>query len=255
MSLDATHISEDNIHKYVDECLSPEEANAFKQLMEEDTELANKVAAYQLQKSLLHELYDPVLDEEVPASISAKPPSRQSQKFLLNMAASILLISTGVILGWSLRDNTIEKHSVIVKLVQPAAAAHVVYVPEVKHPVEVAADQEQHLVKWLSKRLGNTIKAPSLTDYGYHLVGGRLLPAKRGAAAQFMYEDEMGERLTLYVQSIETVEKNSAFRFFEDDKTKSFYWIDGDLGYVLSGTISKPRLLNTAHSVYQQLSF
>ena len=35
-----------------------------------------------------------------------------------------------------------------------AVLAHVVYSPEVRHPVEVRAAQQEHLVQWLSKRLG-----------------------------------------------------------------------------------------------------
>lgn len=41
-----------------------------------------------------------------------------------------------------------------------AAVAYAVYSPEKRHPVEVGADQEQHLVNWLSKRLGAILKAP-----------------------------------------------------------------------------------------------
>ena len=60
-----------------------------------------------------------------------------------------------------------------------AAIAHVVYSPEVRHPVEVAANEEAHLVRWLSKRLGIQLKVPHLGALGYSLVGGRLLPFGR----------------------------------------------------------------------------
>ena len=55
------------------------------------------------------------------------------------------------------------------------------------HPVEVGADDEQHLVNWLSKRLGVKVRAPKLDDAGMSLVGGRLLPGENGPVAQFMY--------------------------------------------------------------------
>ena len=80
------------------------------------------------------------------------------------------------------------------------AVAHAVYTPEVRHPVEVHADQEAHLTAWLSKRLGAPLKPPALADAGYQLVGGRLLPGATGSVAQFMYEDASHQRLTLYVQ-------------------------------------------------------
>jgi anti-sigma factor RsiW len=36
------------------------------------------------------------------------------------------------------------------RFVRQAAVAYAVYQPEQRHPVEVAADQQEHLVQWLS---------------------------------------------------------------------------------------------------------
>ena len=72
---------------------------------------------------------------------------------------------------------------------QQAAVAHAVFQPEVRHPVEVTAAQQEHLVQWLSKRLGRPLKVPVLAAQGYELVGGRLLPGDDGARAQFMYQN------------------------------------------------------------------
>ena len=104
----------------------------------------------------------------------------------------------------------------IATFAQQAASAHVVYTPEVLHPVEVGADQEAHLVKWLSKRLGADIKAPSLVSVGYQLLGGRLLPGDSGPAAQFMYNNESGKRLTLYVRTKAKDNEATEFRFEQE---------------------------------------
>ena len=57
-----------------------------------------------------------------------------------------------------------------------AIGAHSVYVPEVRHPVEVRAAEEAHLVRWLAKRVGADLRAPALGGAGWKLMGGRLLP-------------------------------------------------------------------------------
>ena len=57
-----------------------------------------------------------------------------------------------------------------------AIAAHTIYAAEKLHVVEVGADQKDHLVGWLSKRIGMTLVAPDLAAEGFELVGGRLLP-------------------------------------------------------------------------------
>jgi anti-sigma factor RsiW len=130
----------------------------------------------------------------------------------------------------------------------------VVYSPEVRHPVEVGADQEAHLVAWLSKRLGAPLKVPHLGGIGYALVGGRLLPGDRGPVAQFMYQDAKGLRLTLYVRLNPDESRETAFRFAQERGVGVFYWLDRRLGYALSGEVEKAELLRVATAVYRQLN-
>jgi anti-sigma factor RsiW len=138
-------------------------------------------------------------------------------------------------------------------LPQRAAVAHVVYTPEVRHPVEVTADQEQHLVAWLSKRLGAPVHAPQLGALGYELVGGRLLPGQSGPVAQFMYHDASGARLTLYVSTEQKSNSETGFRFAQEGEVAVFYWIDGKFGYALSGQLPRSALGKIADAVYAQL--
>lgn len=104
-----------------------------------------------------------------------------------------------------------------------ALAAHAIFVPEVRHPVGVDAGQQQHLVAWLSKRLSVTIRAPMLESLGFQLLGGRLLPADGQPAAQFMYQDGGGQRLTLYARRRLGGNRETAFRFAEQDGIGAFY--------------------------------
>jgi anti-sigma factor RsiW len=134
-----------------------------------------------------------------------------------------------------------------------AARAHLVYSPEVRHPVEVEAKEQDHLVKWLSKRLDRKLKVPVLSSEGFELLGGRLLPGTDGPVAQFMYQDSAGKRLTLYVTRPHKGEVITAFRFAQEGAVSVFYWIDRDCGYALSGELDRPHLARVASSVYRQL--
>ena len=120
--------------------------------------------------------------------------------------------------------------------------------------MEVAADQEQHLIGWLSKRLGGEVRPPALAELGYELVGGRLLPAASGPAAQFMYQDGSGHRLTLYVRTGASENRQTAFQFAQEGALRVFYWADGPFGYALTGDIEREPLLRVAHKVYTQLN-
>jgi len=246
---------ENKIHAYVDGLLEENEKNTFEEVLLENKDLSEKVSDYQKQKRLLNNLYQPVLQEAIPDPILIRARFPNRGRKLFNFAASIILVAFGCSLGWFLKSNQIKESEIIVKLAQPAAAAYAVYSPEIKHPVEVFADQEQHLVKWLSKRLGKNVLAPDLNPLGFQLVGGRLLPAESGPAAQFMYQNSAGERLTLYVSTNQSEKNNTAFRYHEQNDIRTFYWIDGELGYALTGTLDKQQLIDSANSVYHQLAF
>jgi anti-sigma factor RsiW len=161
----------------------------------------------------------------------------------------------GMAAGWSMRGQALATIAAAPDaLPHRAAVAHAVYAPEVRHPVEVGADQQKHLVAWLSKRLGTELKPPQLSPLGYELVGGRLLPGDGGPVAQFMYADSTGQRLTLYVSSGQKEMRETGFRFAQEGNVRVFYWIDGSFGYALSGSISKDDLGRIAQTVYDQLT-
>ncbi|MFU2024542.1 anti-sigma factor family protein, partial [Bordetella avium] len=136
---------------------------------------------------------------------------------------------------------------------QRAAVAHAVFASDMRRPVEVGADQEQAMVTWLTRRLGKQVHAPVLTAAGYELVGGRVLPGRQGAVAQLMYSSAAGQRLTLYVTH-EAKGETAAFRYMQDGPVGVFYWIEGRLGYALSGEVPREELLRLAESIYRQLN-
>ena len=162
------------------------------------------------------------------AVAGARRPSRR--------AGSAVGLAAGVVAGWQLHASrtVAPPQAEVPGFVKRAAVAHAVYSPEVRHPVEVGADQEQHLVAWLSKRLGAPLRAPKLDDVGYFLVGGRLLPGENGPVAHFMYQSKQGTRITLYVRTDAAGNRETAFRYAAEGNVKVFYWIDRKLGYALS---------------------
>lgn len=139
--------------------------------------------------------------------------------------------------------------------VRQAAWAHAVYQPEQRHPVEVAAAQQEHLVQWLSKRLGRALKVPVLNTQGFELVGGRLLPGDAGARAQFMYQNAAGQRVTLYLGALPGAAASTPaqFSFHAEGPVASFYWVEDGFGYALSGELPRDQLLALATAVHLQL--
>ncbi len=205
---------------------------------------------YADQNNLLRRQFDAVMTEPIPARMYMKRPA------WLDYARAAVFVAVGVGIGLALpllRPAPANPAMAITPLPIRAARAHLVYSPEVRHPVEVEAREQEHLVKWLSKRLDIKLKVPVLASEGFELLGGRLLPGADGPVAQFMYQDNTGKRLTLYVTRPHKNDEVTAFRFAQEGPVSVFYWIDRDCGYALSGELDRPQLARVASSVYRQL--
>jgi anti-sigma factor RsiW len=244
-------VTEKDLQAYVDDRLEPERRRAVESYLAQAGDDAARLTAYREQNAGLHRLYDAVLDEPVPDRLRqiriVQPQPRPW------FAAACLLV--GVVIGWFAHALIAQRPPFQQSLPRQAAIAHAVYAPEVRHPVEVGANEQEHLVNWLSKRLGTRLKAPLLSAEGYELVGGRLLPGGAGGpVAQLMYQDAKGKRLTLYVSPLATKSSDTAFRFSQEDRVAVFYWIDASLGYALSGELPREELLRIANTVYKQLN-
>lgn len=283
-------------HALVDGQLPPAQAQALREQLRDDEGAQDTLAHWQVQRDRLHALHADLIDAPVPDALlsaalrAAERKDQQSQWWRWGgMAASVLL---AFVLGWTGRShwpNTAPGPTLAAghpgapllaaepagRFAQQASVAHAVYQPEVRHPVEVTAAQQDHLVQWLSKRLDRPLKIPALGAQGYELVGGRLLPGDTGVRAQFMYQNAAGQRITLYLgalapastggaasngkdgpppAALPATTATTAFQFTQQGPVPGFYWTDAGFGYALSGQLSRPELLNLATAVYGQLT-
>lgn len=254
-------ISEADLQAYVDARLPESRRSEIEGFLAARPEEAARLAAYRTQGERLRAAFAPVLDEPVPERLTRAVRPRSAR--VLRVAAALALTALGGVLGWHLHGSFSERSApqAIAPIAHDAAIAHATYSPEVRHPVEVGADQEPHLVAWLSKRLGAKVRAPNLESVGYSLMGGRLLPGEPGAAgtatptAQFMYQCKQGTRVTLYLRTGVPAQNETAFRYAREGNVGVFYWIDRSFGYALSSAdIGKDDLLRVANAAYSQLN-
>lgn len=250
-------ISEDDLHAWVDGRLDAARRAEVEAWLAEDPARAERAEAWCKSNELIHATYDGVLDEPVPARLRAVV-TQQRRPDALRAAAVAAWVTLGALvgtgLGYRLGQSSLPAADELAALPRQAAVAHAVYSPEIKHPVEVGADQEQHLVTWLTKRLGAPVRIPDLASHGFALLGGRLLPATDGPGAQFMYEDDAGRRLTLYLTVRDGDTSTTAFRYAQENDVGVFYWVDGRFAYALSGQFGRDALLPLANTVYHQIS-
>ena len=249
-------ITSEELHAYVDGQLDERRMEIVARHLREHPDDAEMVAAWQQQNKQLKALYDPVFHEPLPFRPALDDLVALNQHRVANwqgVAASLATLIVGLLIGWfahGLPDG--RTASAIKQLADEAMNAHSIYTTEIRHPVEVKSGKQKHLIGWLSKRLGTRLVAPEITAYGFEFIGGRLLPASQGAAAQFMYENNTGHRLTLYITRNRS-HQTTAFRFRNAGNYNAFYWLDEKISCAIVGELPRNLLKVVAKDIYLQL--
>ena len=255
------NVSEEDLHAFVDGSLSDARRLEVEAWLAAHPADAGRVQAWAGQNQSLHAAFDSVLNEPLPIHL-VRAARRQSVRTPYKaIAAALAFVASGLI-GYGVglvsdRQGATPTLATTLPLVRDAAIAHAVFSPEVRHPVEVEAAHAEHLVSWLSKRVGTELKAPDFAALGFDLLGGRLLTGESGPVAQFMYQDAVGRRVTLYVRraAADKAAENqeTSFRHVTENGVEVFYWIDRDFGYAISGQIAPADIRKLAGAAYTQL--
>lgn len=290
------------LHAWLDGELGPERHAEVEAWLREHPEDAARVRLWAADRDVLRARLNPVLEEPLPDALVRTVWRGQAGARWRMAAAALALLALGGVVGaaltarWAPGAQTVMASgrpdagaasdagpSAAAPWLRRAAIAHAVYVPEVRHPVEVAVAglppdeqraQEQHLSRWLTKRLTVPVKAFDLRAQGFELVGGRLLPDASGPSAQLMYQalpnasnpaaapassapSATPLRVTVYLRKPDK-DTPAAFRYERQGELGLFYWVEGDsahggaTGYALVGALPRERLLALAEAIYQQ---
>jgi anti-sigma factor RsiW len=230
-------------------------------------EAAARVRLWAADRDALRARLDPVLGEPLPAALAHRvwqhtPPRWAQAAVAAGLLVAGALLGAGGMWQWQgQRDAAVLAAALSATAagtpagwVQRAALAHSVYVPEPRHPIEVKA-QEEHLARWLTRRIDVPVKLFDLRSEGFELMGGRLLPDAGGKSAQLMYEsldpDAPKQRVTVYLRKPDA-DAPTAFSYRQQGDLGQFYWVEAGAGYALVGALPKERLLALAQAIYKQ---
>lgn len=250
--------TERDIHMALDGELPEEERADFQSWLSATPEMKARSLRFEADRARLRNSFAPVIDEPVPDRLTglvtgeAKRRSAGLPSWRM-AAAAVLLLAVGAGGGYlaSIGGIGVETQSEEA-LAEDAIAAHTIYAAEQRHAVEVGANDKDHLLSWLSKRTGLTLTSPDLSAEGFHLVGGRLLPAGQTTAALLLYEDAKGDRISIYVTA-EGEEKAKGIYTHENGGASAVYWLDKGWGCAVVGTLPEAELLDVGRNAYRQL--
>lgn len=253
----STPPTEDELLAYADGQLHVARRGDVEAYLAEHPEAAAKITEWRRQTDALQALYGHIDKEPVPPRLDvhrlAETARRERWGNWQQMAAAIVLVAGGGIGGWAMRTVSVPTAGSVPALMSAAIDAHELFTVQPVHPVEVAAAESGHLTSWLSNTIDRHLVMPDLSGLGYKLVGGRILPGDASSAAQVMYQDAAGQRVTLYItphlagqkltQSFETVKGVSAL-----------YWANPSVTCTVVGQLPRAEMEKITKAVFATLS-
>lgn len=254
-----SEINRDHLMAYLDGHLEPDKRADVEAHLAAHPDLAAEIAQLQRQGDTIRTLFAPTMTEPVPTRLDphrlAVMQSRRRWQGLARAAMVVGVLGIGVAAGWLLRPAA-DNPALYNRLIADAVSAHTVYVAENRHAVEVAGDEAEHLSSWLSNRLSTDLAMPDLATAGFSFLGGRLLPAPvipGGRAAQLMYEDAAGQRVTLYITPANGVggPDYDLVRLGDDN---ALYWANAAITCTIVGPQPSETLQALAKTVFPQLT-
>lgn len=248
--------SDTDLHLALDGEMPAETRAEFDHWLSENPKEKALFERYAADRDAIKAALDPVASEPVPENLSrfrhaANDDAAARPRWWMAVAA-VLLFSAGGAVGYLAGIQPDRGPSAANLLADNAINAHVIYAAEKRHTVEVGANEKDHLIAWLSKRVGLNLVAPDLEGYGFSLVGGRLLPSGGQPAAQFMYENAGGDRISLYVTTVED-KSETGFQLVEERGARAFYWLDHGYACAVTGSLPESELLKISRDAYRQL--
>ena len=253
--------NERDFHAYIDGELDTGTQLEVEAWLESHPEDKSLVETWQLQREALKNHLDPVLKEPISDQLVAELRSKSARlrvKQWSRIAAGILIFVLGGAGGWFLsqqysilqqKNSTLANSEQWPALAVQAISAHTVFVADRGRPVEVRAKNEGENMRWLSKRFGQTLVSPNLSNFGWKIIGGRVLPLQDKAGAQFMYQNKEGKRLTIFLGG-NPERKEATYQYWRKGKVGCYYWYDHSVGIAVAGDSAKEELRKISESVY-----
>ena len=260
--------SDTDLSAWLDGELDAERRGRVDAWLREQPEVAARARLWAADRDALRARLDPVLGEPVPPALIHTVWQHRAYPRWAQAAVAAGLVVAGALIGagsmWQWQGQRTAGVIAAARVadavgtpagwVQRAALAHSVYVPEPRHPIEVKA-QEEHLARWLTRRIDIPVKLFDLRGEGFELMGGRLLPDAAGKSAQLMYESldpaTPKQRVTVYLRKPDAAAP-TAFSYRQQGELRQFYWVEAGAGYALVGALPKERLLALAQAIYRQ---
>jgi anti-sigma factor RsiW len=254
-------VEEQELHLYVDDRLDGERRAAFEAALRDHPEIAARVADYRRQNALMRQLFAVPAEEETSEAQGflvrqlqrrlERRPARRWRGFAAAAAGLLVAALLGAAGTELYHERSATEPEPMANFAETAALLHSVYAGGGEQ-AEFGADGVAKLSSMLPTRLGAPLHVPDLSRKGFTLVGGRLLAAPEGPAAQLLYRDQAGRLVTVLLGASQGTQSNVPP--LQQRQDLSLYtWLDGRIGVAVVGKLNRDELRGLAEAAQRTL--
>ncbi|NWC61807.1 anti-sigma factor [Cedecea sp. P7760] len=223
---------EQDLHAWVDGQLDEERKKWVEHYLQQHPELAAQVRKWQADAQRLRLSVDEYVPQVSSASAEVKlvrQRIRRSRQWRFAFAFSLLFaVGIGGVTGWQLHASEILRQ--MLPMEDAVQAYRLVNNGNVK-ALDVVASDRDAVNGWMSRYFIDGAQAPNLDNYGFTLVGGRLMVTEQGPAALVIYQDAQGTRVAWYIRPSGSITLGKGER--QADNLKAQYWSDRRYNYAM----------------------
>ncbi|MEL7460726.1 MAG: anti-sigma factor [Pseudomonadota bacterium] len=241
-------LSDEHLSAYLDGELSADQTREVDAMVAADPAVAAALERLMATDTAVKAAFDEMLTDPVPFELAAAIRSAPDPEVApaataaprgfpgwAAIAASVGFLAVGGLGGYTLGQN--EAPQVVASTpgwLNEIAAYHGVYETQVRHLVEVRAEERDHIETWLGNTTGVEFAVPDLSASGLTFQGARLLVAGGAPVAQLVYTDAAGAVFALCLKTA----KAPADKDFTAETVGGFdmvSWRSGGADYVVVG--------------------
>ncbi len=242
--------SEEELHAFIDEELSPLRHQQVAAALHADAVLAARVAAYRADQNLLRDALDSIAGEALPSAWAARIEAGLADRKPM-VARRWMAIAAGIALAvcagaavrgrWPGRDTILAEAEAARegRLDGRIAAGDPLPPPDARDAL-------------LRSALAMPMHVPDLHRFDFRLVHMALYRRPGGGGgAQLAYVDRNGQMLTIYVRPSDG---KVQFDILRHGQTRVCVWQDDVVGAVIMAKVSAAEMLRIASTAYTSLN-
>ncbi|MGH7382455.1 MAG: anti-sigma factor family protein [Candidatus Methylomirabilales bacterium] len=190
---------------------------------------------------------------------SSAPPREGRRPWSLAVAASVLLLTLGGVLGYLIaqRVSRLTPSPLLGQLVGEHMRS-----TQLERPVELHSENTQQVAFWLQGRIEHPVLVPDYNPMGIQLLGGRVLQLGDRRVASVVYK-KGGKMLSLFALSgtgytglligLEEVRRHGqVFLAFESEGQEMLLWGQGEMLYALVSDVGWDALFECAQVFFDR---